>query len=412
MGAALGPDFPPALALGVSGGGDSMAMLTLAHNWTRRWGVALHVVTVDHGLRPEAAGEADLVRATCAELGHPHTVLQWRWDGRGNLMDAARRGRLAVIGDWIGPGQPLLQAHTRDDVAETFLMRLARGSGVDGLAAMAPVRDVARPDGTRFTVVRPCLGMGRDELHHYLRTLRGTWVEDPSNEDDSFERARIRKLLATLGAAGLDARTLAATAGRMARAGEALRLRAAEAWDLCGQQDRVSGALTLDRDRFAGLDRETQMRLLAGALQFISCAEYRPRAAALEALLDRLLAGGAGTLLGCEARCEPARITVFRELAAMAGPAPAAQTPVWDGRWRITPPDGHRGLDVRALGAGGWRQASSARESGPPHAIARTLPSLWQGDALVACDGLGIGPGGTATLVDHAAAFRPFMVSR
>ncbi|KAA8606286.1 tRNA(Ile)-lysidine synthetase [Salipiger aestuarii] len=411
MGAALGPDFPRDIALAVSGGGDSMAMLTLAHNWSHRWGVSLHVVTVDHGLRPESPAEVDLVKATCAELGHPHTDLSWRWNGQGNLMDAARRGRLAVIGDWLARNRPLLQAHTRDDVAETFLMRLARGSGVDGLAAMAAVREVARDDGTQFTIVRPCLGMGREELRHYLRTLKGTWAEDPSNADDSYERARIRKLLPTLKAHGLDPETLSATARRMSRAGEALRLRAAEAWDACGSEECALGTLTLDRDAFARIERDTQLRVLAAALRFVSRAEYRPRAAALETLLDRLHAGGSGTLHGCELRCGAARITILRELAALAGPAPLAQTPLWDGRWRMRHPDAGD-LTVRALGDDGWQQAGAARANGPVHAIARTLPSLWQGHALVACDGLGIGPGATATLVDEAAAFRLFILSR
>lgn len=416
MGAALGPEFPADIGLAVSGGGDSMAMLTLAHNWTHRWGVRLWVVTVDHGLRPEAAAEAALVRDTCAELGWPHATLRWHWDGQGNLMDAARRGRLSLIGRWRGGLPAVLFAHTRDDVAETFLMRLARGSGVDGLSAMAPVRGIRdaappapltedeccgnRPPGIAadgFRVVRPCLDMGREELRHYLRVLKGRWVDDPSNEDPHYDRARVRKLLAELAPQGLGTETLAATAGRMSRAREALRARAVAAWHSCGREG-VAGDLILERDAFAALEADTRMRLLAAALQYVSSAEYRPRAAQLEALLDRLDAGAGGTLHGAELRCDRAEIRILREYAAVAGLRRAVtEGGLWDGRWRVSHPT-PSGLEIRALGEDGWRQSAERRAGGPPHAVARALPAIWDGDRLVACDALGIGPGGTTRL--------------
>ena len=98
MGDLLGPEFPDEIGLAVSGGGDSMALLTLAHNWTRHMGVGLRVVTVDHGLRPESGAEAALVAAECAALGHRHDVLRWQgWDGSGNLQEAARTARLPPL---------------------------------------------------------------------------------------------------------------------------------------------------------------------------------------------------------------------------------------------------------------------------------------------------------------------------
>ena len=406
MGQLLGPDFPDEVALAVSGGGDSMAMLTLAHNWTRVWGVRLRVVTVDHGLRPEAAAEAALVAETCAELGWPHDTLHWRWDGQGNVMDAARRGRLEAIDAWRGGVRDVLLAHTRDDVAETFLMRLRRGSGVEGLSAMQAVR--AGPGRGAMRIVRPCLGMGREELRHYLRTLRGGWVEDPTNEDPRYERARIRRLRGLLAEEGMDTGALAGTAQRMARAREALRARAAQVWGEIGQEVRAAGDVLIDRDGFAGIERDTQLRILAGALQYVASAAYRPRAEPLEALLDRLLAGGGGTLHGCETRAEKARLRVFRELSAL-GPSPA-DAGTWDGRWRIAPPE--PGLTVAPLDEAGWRQVSERAEGALPFHAARSLPALWRGVTLVACDALGVGPGATATLAPlRADSLRGFLLS-
>ncbi len=129
MGTLLGPDFPDHVALAVSGGGDSMAMLALTHDWARVMGLRVSVVTIDHGLRAASAEEAAMVGRECAALGHPHSILRWQWDGTGNLQDAARDARLRLIADWRGAIEHVLFAHTRDDQAETVVMRLARGSG-------------------------------------------------------------------------------------------------------------------------------------------------------------------------------------------------------------------------------------------------------------------------------------------
>src|SRR6056297_1647345 len=316
MGQLIGPAFPSDIALAVSGGGDSMAMLTLAHNWTRVWGVRLWVVTVDHGLRPESVSEATMVAEECAVLGWPHAVLTWHWDGQGNVMDAARRARLDLIDRWRGNVRHVLMAHTRDDVAETLLMRLLRGAGVEGLSAMAPRQEVF-PDGTSrgeiagdlpppgggagFNLIRPCLDMRRAELRHYLSVLRGRWVDDPTNVDPAYDRARLRALIHE---AGLDVDALADTANAMARSRNALRARAAQVWQQIGREDTGTGELSFVRDGFAAVERDTQMRLLAKGLQYVATAPHRPRGPAVEGLLDRVLSGGCGTLHGCDVRME------------------------------------------------------------------------------------------------------------
>jgi tRNA(Ile)-lysidine synthase len=416
MGALLGPEFPTDIALAVSGGGDSMAMLALAHDWARHMGVRLWVVTVDHGLRPESGDEAAMVAAECAALGHPHATLRWHWDGQGNLQDSARRARLELIDRWRRGIEHVLMAHTQDDVAETFLMRLARGSGVDGLSAMAarrwvasaghgadelPVRDVTqavpppnRPGptgetpGRGYYVIRPLLTERREDLRHYVSTLQVPFVDDPSNEDERFERVRARQAMAEI---GIDTATLAATAHRLARARPALAARAAGVAQTVVRTGD-DGVLRIDRDGFATVERDTQLRLIAAALQWVGGAEYRPRASPLEALLDRALAGGGGTLQGAKVEVTRGQIEVFREFAAICGVAvPTGRDNVWDDRWVI-----HgapvAGMTVRALGDDGWAQLSDLAPGAPRHGIARTLPAVFDGDKLIACPALGHGP--------------------
>lgn len=413
MGQLLGPEFPSDIALAVSGGGDSMAMLYLAHNWTRDYGVRLWVVTVDHGLRAESAAEAAMVAEECASLGWPHATLLWQWDGRGNVQDAARRARLALIDRWRGTVRHVLFAHTQDDQAETFLMRLARGSGVDGLSGMRAVRDVAphagivpalgggeitgqappRQGGTPgYRIVRPCLDMERDALRHYLTVLKGRWVDDPSNENRDFDRVRIRQLLRLLGEEGLTTSVLSDTARRMARARDGLTARLVGAVrQLCS--DALLGQVRMDRDGFAALDDETRLRLLTAGLSYVAGAEYRPRVASSEALLERVLSGAGGTLHGAEVLVEKAHLRIVRETSAVSDEETPLGT-LWDGQWLVSDPEDKmpQGARVRALGEEGWRQIADRSALAVPFRAAIALPSVWLGTDLMACPSLGIGP--------------------
>jgi len=445
MGRLLGPEFPRDIALAVSGGGDSMAMLALAHGWARVMGVRLWAVTVDHGLRPESAREAAMVARECAALGHPHATLRWHWDGRGNLPDAARRARLALIGRWRRGIAHVLFAHTEDDVAETFVMRLARGSGVEGLSAMAD-RHVVMPDPTAdapvlgvgdvtrtetsppppraglsdgqaatggFTVVRPLLGVSRRALRHHIDTLRMPCVDDPANADPRFDRARVRQAMPGLAASGVDRDALARTAARLARAGAALRARAADvAARIAADGPGGTGHLVFDRDALTGVERDTQMRLLAAALRWVAGHAYRPRANPLEALLDRALAGGGGTLHGARVRAERDGLRVFREYDAVKSlTAPAGPGAPWDGQWLYRGP-GSRGLTIRALGPDGWGQVAEKPARTPPRDAMLSVPAVFDRDALVGCPALEFGPDHGVALRRPAASFAAFLESR
>lgn len=386
MGALLGPDFPSDIGLAVSGGGDSMAMLHLAAGWARVFGVRLHVVTIDHGLRDESAAEAAMVAAECAGLDLAHDTLKWTgWDGQGNLQEAARRARLRLIDEWRGDCAHVLMAHTRDDQAETVLMRLARGSGVDGLAGMAALRDAGG-----FAIVRPLLDVSRDSLRHYLTTLHIPYVDDPSNDDPTYARVRMRQLI---GAEGLDTKTLTETAQRLQDARVALERRAFESASALQIHDPAFiGSVVLDRDGFASLDKETQLRILAASIQFVSNCPYRPRYAPLCDLLQRILAGGGATLQGCQIVVKGDRVFVLRELNAVAQvEIPLLDAAIWDGRVAVYCHD-LNDLTVKALGQAGYDQISPKPKTGLPLPLVLSFPSLWDGPTLVACSVLGFGP--------------------
>lgn len=411
MGSLVGPDFPTDLGVAVSGGGDSMAMLHLAAGWARSYGIRLWPVTVDHGLRPESAAEAAMVAAECAILGLPHSTLRWEgWDGRGNLQDAARQARRDLIGRWRGACAHVLMAHTLDDQAETFLMRLARGSGVEGLAAMRPAVRVTRPHRPwlaipggpplpatmpgDWTIIRPLLGVSRADLRHHATVLGIPFVDDPSNADPRFDRVRLRALLDPLAAEGLTRDRLAETAARLARAQVALGRRAHDAARGV-MQPGLEGTIMFDRDGFAALEDETRLRIAAAALQTVASAPYRPRESALEAAVDRWLSGGQATLHGCLMIPDGARLIVAREAAAAGGPVRAGE--LWDDRWLAYGPQ-IRGRRVQILGEEGLAQAGGPGQY--PRAACLGLPAVWDGARLLACRALGFGP-------DHVLEHRP-----
>lgn len=372
----------PPLGLAVSGGGDSVALLHLAV----AAGVPVSVATVDHGLRAEAADEAAGVARACAGLGVPHRVLRWQWDGAGNLQDRARRGRLALLAGWArGAGLAAVAlGHTRDDLAETFLMRLARGAGVDGLSAMAARREVG---GVAF--VRPLLGIGREELRGWLRGRGVDWVEDPSNENDRFARVRVRRALAGLGAAGITPEALAGVAAQMAEVRDALDAQAAEA---AARVAAVQGGdVIFDAAGFAALPAETRRRLLLAAVMWVGSAEYGPRGADLARLRAAVAAGRAATLAGVRVIHRRGEVRLLREARAVRGHEVDAGQ-VWDGRWRLSGPD-NKGLTIRMTGEAGLAQCPDWRATGLPRAGLLAAPALWRGDLLVAAPLAGLGNG-------------------
>ena len=382
IGASWAEGLPPGpVAVAVSGGGDSVALLLLLQETGAR---PLAAVTVDHGLRPESAAEAAAVAALCSARGIPHTLLHWEEPaGAGNLQARAREARRRLIGDWArgrGIGAVAL-GHTLDDQAETFLLRLARGSGVDGLSGMAPV---ARADDLVW--LRPLLAVRRAALRDWLAARGVAWAEDASNADPRFERVRARTALPLVAPLGLGPERLAATAAAMARAREALERATAE---LAARAVEAgpAGDLALDPGALAGAPAEIRLRLIAAALCWVGGARYRPRLTRLEAALAAIEAGRVGhglTLHGCVLRSRGGRVAIRREPAAAAPPAPIARG-VWDGRWRLegVPPAGDD-LVIAAVGAAGLAALGDWRATGLAREALLTTPAVWRGGSLVA----------------------------
>lgn len=386
----LADDAPGRIGVALSGGSDSTALLVLLHDWAVARGITLAAATVDHGLRPEAAAEARLAAEVCAGLGVPHQILRWTgWQGQGNLQAAAREARFGLLADWgraIGLGAIAL-GHTLDDQAETLLMRLVRGSGVDGLSGMAPRSRMA---GAIW--LRPLLGLRRFDLRQILMARGLGWCDDPTNDDPGYDRVRIRKVMVAL---GLEPEGLAATAQRLQSARQVLEQTTEQAARGLAEVD-PAGDIVLKTGELWALPAETSNRLLGHTLAWVSSAPYRPRYAALVRLAGQLRDGHHGALSGCLIRTKPGRIRISREPAAVAD-ATAVLGEIWDGRWRITGPE-KLGMAIAALGEAGLANCPDWRKTGLARDSLIASPAVWQGEVLLAAPLAGWSNGWTAAL--------------
>ena len=325
---------PDRFGIAVSGGGDSMALLAMA----ARAGLKPSVVTVDHGLRPEAGEEAELVARFCAQFSLVHTVLRIDALSSGpNLAARARAARYDALASWASKQRlgTILLGHTRDDQAETVLLRLARGSGADGLAAMSPVREWASIEW-----VRPLLNIEREDLRQWLRAQGIAWADDPTNEDTSYDRVKIRQVLDDLEALGLTRSRLANTARTMARQSVVLQAAGDDLMSRCMRRGDL-GAIHLAREPLVAALPDTGLRVLAKVLQIIASAAYRPRLTTLETAMELIASADfRGTsLAGCVIVPNGDEIVVCREPAAVSVVPAKTGSQTWDRRWTITVPE-------------------------------------------------------------------------
>lgn len=393
----LGPfERSPHLAVGVSGGPDSLALAILADAWVRTRGGRLTALTVDHGLRPESGAEAVRVASWLAARGIDHVILRWQGPKPATgVQVAARAARHALLADWCtGQGVlHLLLAHHADDQRETAAIRAGRGSGPDGLAGMPAVRELER-----LRLLRPLLDEPKAALEATCRAHGQDWVVDPGNADPRFARGRLRATAADLPApeavrlAGLDR-------GRLDDAAAGVLAERAVF--------HPEGWIELDHAAMREGGPDVAARILARCVMAVGGQGYPPRRERLDRLLADLRSGaaaGARTLAGAVIVPAATGWRIVREPGAVAGPVtiPGDGTVRWDGRFLVTV-RGLGAVEVGALGPEDWALLKAAAPRALPSAVGRALPAIRRNGRITRVPHLGIGA--TNGDVGHCAAW-------
>jgi tRNA(Ile)-lysidine synthase len=368
----------PRLAVGVSGGSDSLALAVLAERWARARNGRVVALTVDHGLRPESGEEAAQIGRWLASLGIDHVVLPWVGPKpKAAVQATARQARRDLLLDYCRRHGVfhLLLAHQQDDQAETILLRLAADSGRDGLAGISVVSEYACA-----RVLRPLLDLPRARLQATLAEIGQDWVDDPSNSNRRFARVAARDQIA---GAGNTATTAAAFGQERRRREHDLAHLLARSVALQPQ-----GWAIVRRAALTGVDAALGQRLLARVLTTISGNIYGPRGESVERLYEALvspLPSCARTLGGCRIIAKPDRLVIVREAAAVTEQVlvRGSGRHVWDGRFtvEIASAAPRQGCTLQALGSDGWAAAAAADKSlrnlPIPALVKPTLPALW-----------------------------------
>jgi tRNA(Ile)-lysidine synthase len=399
-----GFETPPLIAVGVSGGPDSLALVLLAQHWAQQRGGRALALTVDHGLRPESVEEARTVAGWLWCRGIPHEILVWAGDKpTSGIQEAAREARYRLLAQWCYAHGVLhlLTAHHREDQVETHLIRRRAGSGVDGLAGMSAVRELA---GCRL--VRPLLAVPRVRLLALLAQEGQPFLRDPSNLNPAFERARLRiapNLIDGATRDGIAAELRSCGRQRIAREHTLDQLLA------CSVVLHAAGFAALDPAILAMTDPESAERVLGRVAACVGAARYPARRERLARLRAGLVArpDRARTLGGCRFVPWRGRLLVLRELAA-AGAAVRLQTGarlVWDRRFAVDPtPSVSRSFTLGYLGPGG-APAAESRNCDLPRLLFPILPALWDEEGLAAVPHLGYRRPGVGVL--PRLSFRP-----
>ncbi len=342
------------LVLAVSGGSDSIALMRLIARWNRTLQpgarLRVHVATVDHRLRTESDAEADFVLREAASAGLPAEKLVWNGPhpetGVAAAAREARYGLMAQVCD--RHDAVLVTAHTFDDQAETLVMALARGAGVDGLSAMQVVSDFKG-----LTIVRPLLEISRSRLRATLTQAGAGWMEDPTNADTRFERVRVRRALGALEELGISCTGLARSSRRLARARQALQY-AANELTRSAVVFEAAGFARIARKPFFQAPNEVQLRTLLAVLKVYGGGVERSLAGA-EDLLDWMQTGTgkARTFAGCRIARRTREFILGRE-SSRIGETPRQLEPgqcaaAWDRRYRVSIGQGAGQVELSVL---------------------------------------------------------------
>ncbi|MGI9371686.1 MAG: tRNA lysidine(34) synthetase TilS [Hyphomicrobiales bacterium] len=365
------------LAIAVSGGPDSLALMHFAARELPK--TQLHILTVDHGLRAASAQEAKFVCEQAQALGLAHTVLRWHGEKpESGVQEAARVARYELMAQWCRANNydHLATAHNLDDQAETVLMRLARGSGVDGLAAMAK-----ESQRLGISLLRPLLDVPHKRLVAGLEALGMSYVEDPSNRDERYERVRLRRARAARDTLGLDDTALAQTARRLGRAASALDAYANVHIEECVRWSDY-GYAAFERDLFLAAPEETVLRAAAKVLAIVGGGRWPAQDHQLDGLLECLRDDNpkGATLAGCRIVLRKGDVLIARELSRISLEQfdfSKGDQFLWDGRFEVRCNQSDVGrVSISPLGEEGW---AGLKDQKPdlPAVIGQTLPAIF-----------------------------------
>jgi tRNA(Ile)-lysidine synthase len=367
------PDRPP-IAVALSGGGDSLALLHLAKAWADREGRTLIALTVDHGLQPASAGWSRFCAERAARLGIAHRTLAWIGDkpttGVPAAARAARHALLAEAARAAG-ARVILMAHTADDLMEAELMRAA-GASAPSPRLWSP--SPAWPAGRGVFLLRPLLQRRRAELRALLEALGETWIEDPANDDPRYARTLARRRLSQCSVG-------------VATVGEA----PAPPSVLSHVRQGLGGEFAVPRDLLSAVAPDERRRLF-GALALCAAGTTRPPSAAA---LDRLVAklsepAFTTTLAGARFQADATELLVCREAgeAARGGLEPfdlPLGESVFDGRFVLTAHQpGYRVVPL-AGHAAKLSRAERARLGGFHATVRPGLPAIVSPSGGVTC---------------------------
>jgi tRNA(Ile)-lysidine synthase len=384
------------VAAAVSGGSDSMALALLAHSWGQAAGQQIIALTVDHGLRAEAKLEALQVGDWLSKRGIGHEILTWSGEIPKSAVQAGARDiRYQLMAEYcLSHDIPsLLLGHQLEDQIETLLMRLSKGSGLNGLSAIRPVSE-----RHGISLLRPLLGMTRDQLRTFLTENQQVWIEDPSNEDPKYTRTHlgeIRQSLQQLPGSSLE--TLALSADRLARASDALQEIMLTRFN---EHCEISpfGFICFKSSALTGCPAEIGVRLLGHILSLVTCTDNTIRLKAIEKLYTRITVQDfetPETLAGCQIMRVEKKWIVYREPGRDGLPEMSmsqGSSILWDNRFLVmdTEPETAEAdmLSIRRIGSDGWQQLKGQSlakdEANLPVGIRNNLPALWEGQKLVA----------------------------
>jgi len=379
----------PVVCVAVSGGGDSMALVLLMDRWARARGGRVVGLSVDHRLRDGSANEARQVGTWLSRRNIEHHILDWRDPNDASaLQENARIARYDLMEQWCRDHGilHLFLAHNAEDQAETFLMRLNKGSGPDGLSAMSVVTERQH---CRF--VRPLLSVSGKILRRFLKDQGQGWIEDPSNQNSRFERIRWRQMMVEQ---NLSADGFCHAAERYGRVRTVLDRETAR---LSARSVFVhpAGFIRLHRPSLYAAPVELSERVLARSLMVVGGALYPPRRHKLERLMEAVRGQEetSRTLGGCLIEQADGQVQISRELRALPGPLPVnvGMRLTWDRRFRLniigTARQSSTPLYVQPLGVQGDRDVRSfSSESGGgtlPRSVRLSLPTLVDADGIL-----------------------------